>query len=210
MDYIPFKEEVNQREDILVGEQRAYIRYLNQHKKKHSMSRMENKRDTEAGKVYKAERALYKTDAFKSKQKTYKTLEEIQKRANQICKSAAFKKVDAKGGHKVKIRDKANYQGRGCHGWSYIYEITLDKVNGYNLYVLLHELSHAAGQMHHGREFRNVLLKLVSAFMGRDCHDILKKEFKKLGLKVGKHPTPYTFERWHAAREKMAAMRSKL
>ena len=92
MDYIPFKEEVNQREDILVGEQRAYIRYLNQHKKKHSMSRMENKRDTEAGKVYKAERALYKTDAFKSKQKTYKTLEEIQKRANQICKSAAFKR----------------------------------------------------------------------------------------------------------------------
>lgn len=50
MDYQSFKNDVNEREDILVGEQRAYIRYLNQHKKKHSMSRMENKRDTEAGK----------------------------------------------------------------------------------------------------------------------------------------------------------------
>lgn len=210
MDYQSFKNDVNEREDILVGEQRAYIRYLNQHKKKHSMSRMENKRDTEAGKVYRAERALYRTPAFKQKQEHYKTLKEAQQRCNRITKSAAFIKADAKGGHKVKLRDKANYNGRGCHGWAYIYEITLDQKHGYNLYVLLHELSHAAGQMHHGREYRNVLLKLVSAFMGRECHDILKSEFRKEGLKLGKHPTPYSFPRWHTARQKMAAMRKKL
>ena len=57
MDYSVYKDDVKQREDITVGEQRAYIKYLNSHKRKHSMNRMANSRDTETGRVYKAERA---------------------------------------------------------------------------------------------------------------------------------------------------------
>ena len=76
--------------------------------------------------------------------------------------------------------------------------------------LIAHELAHTAGEMHHGREFRNALLSLVSVFMGSKAGKELKKEFKAKKLKLGSHPKPYTFERWSAAREKMAAMRTKL
>ena len=134
----------------------------------------------------------------------------MQKRCNQITRSATYIKIDRKGGHKVKLREKSNYHGRGCHGWAYTYEITLCRINGFNEYTLIHELAHTAGEMHHGREFRNALLSLVSVFMGSKAGKELKKEFKAKKLKLGSHPKPYTFERWSAAREKMAAMRTKL
>ena len=116
MDYTVYKDDVKQREDILVGEQRAYIRYLNSHKRKHSMNRMANSRDTETGKVYKAEKAWLKNKWVQDKNIKYDSLKEMQKRCNQITRSATYKKIDRKGGHKVKLREKSNYHGRGCHG----------------------------------------------------------------------------------------------
>ena len=210
VDYKEYKDQVKQREDILVGEQRAYIRYLNSHKRKHSMNRMAHSRDTETGKVYKAEKAWLKNKWVQDKNKKYNSLKEMQKRCNQITRSATYKKIDRKGGHKVKLREKSNYHGRGCHGWAYTYEITLCRINGFNEYTLIHELAHTAGEMHHGREFRNALLSLVSVFMGSKAGKEVKKECKAKKLKLGSHPKPYTFERWSAAREKMAAMRTKL
>ena len=210
MDYSIYKDDVKYRDDITIGEKRAYNKYLNSHKRKHSMNRMANSRDTETGRVYKAERAWLKNKWVQKRNLQFKNLKQAQQRCNYITKTRAYKKIDKKGGHQVTLREKANYHGRGCHGWAYTYEITLCPTNGFNLYTLLHELAHAAGEMHHGREFRNRLLKLVSAFMGPDAAKELKKEFKNQKLKLGNHPKPYTFERWSGAREKMAAMRAKL
>ena len=71
----------------------------------------------------------------------------------------------------------------------------------------MHELAHQAGHMHHGRSFRQCLLKLVSQFMGRKEADALKAEFKKAKLAFGNARKPMTEAQWLKARNRMRSIR---
>jgi hypothetical protein len=80
---------------------------------------------------------------------------------------------------------------------------------GLNRYTLLHELAHCLGHMHHGRSFRQCLLKLVGVFMGADEKAILKNEFKRKGLASGNARKALSFDKWIAARDRMEDLRTK-
>ena len=71
----------------------------------------------------------------------------------------------------------------------------------------MHELAHQAGHMHHGRSFRQCLLKLVGAFMGAEEKAILKNEFKRKGLACGNARKPLTYEKWLEAKKRMEKIR---
>lgn len=74
-------------------------------------------------------------------------------------------------------------------------------------YVILHELTHCVGHMHHDVAFRKCILKLVSRFLGREPSKILKNCFKEAGLKMSRKTTILDPGAWMAAKEKMARLR---
>jgi len=76
------------------------------------------------------------------------------------------------------------------------------------LYTVIHEMAHMAGNLHHGRTFRNCLLDLVKEFMSDEDHDILLAEFKKGNLQVGAEKKPKTYEQWLANRTRMEKVRA--
>ena len=88
--------------------------------------------------------------------------------------------------------------------------ITLSTITGLNRYILLHEMAHCLGHMHHGRSFRQCVLSLVGQFMGANEKKLLKAEFKKRKLACGEAKKPQTFEQWSAAYKRMENMRKSL
>jgi hypothetical protein len=77
------------------------------------------------------------------------------------------------------------------------------------MYTLLHELTHTLGHMHHGRSFRQALLKLVGQFMGAQFKKVLADSFKQNKLKCGDARKPMEFENWVAARDRMEKIREE-
>ena len=78
-----------------------------------------------------------------------------------------------------------------------------------NEYTVLHELAHCVGHWHHGRSFRQCLLKLVSRFMSAADAQFLKEEFKAGKLSVGNARKPMSFDQWVAAKTRMEKMRNE-
>jgi len=78
-----------------------------------------------------------------------------------------------------------------------------------NEYVLLHELAHSSGNMHHDISFRKDLLRLVSRFIGRDAAKILKEEFKNAGLKMSRKASILDPVEWNRRQERLVILRSK-
>ena len=87
--------------------------------------------------------------------------------------------------------------------------VTLCPITGFNKYILLHELAHCLGHMHHGRSFRQCLLSLVGTFMGANEKKILKNEFKSKGLSFGEARKPMSFDNWLASKQRMEKMRER-
>jgi hypothetical protein len=75
-------------------------------------------------------------------------------------------------------------------------------------YILLHELAHCLGHMHHGRSFRQCVLELVGTFMGTAEKKLLKAQFKKHKLACGEAKKPMAFEQWNASRLRMEKLRN--
>ncbi len=180
-----------------------YHQYLERHKKKHGMARFTT-RDTESGKLYKAEWAIESLLKKHPKNKQFDTIEEVERYIKRILNSNTWAKLSNRRKCFVGFKKK---NGRGFAGRAFGGYIELDRKNGNSLYVLLHELAHEAGAMHHGRTFRNNLLALVGAFLGSDIKRALKKEFRKRNLRVGKPPKPLSRESWEKRREQAKQMR---
>ena len=180
-----------------------YHQYLLKHKRKHGMARFTN-RDTESGKLYKSEWAIESLLKKHPRNHKFDTQEQAEKVLKRILKSNTWKKISKRKIVYVGFKQK---NGRGYAGRSFGGYIELDRKTGNNVYVLLHELAHEAGAMHHGRTFRNNLLALVGAFLGSDIKHALRKEFKKRNLKVGKAPKPLSRESWEKRREQAKQMR---
>ena len=188
---------------IPVDSSDPYHQYLERHKNKHGMGRFHT-RDTESGKLYKAEWAIESLLKEHPRNVSFDTIEQVERYIKRILNSNTWAKLSKRRKCFVGFKKK---NGRGFAGRAFGGYIELDRKTGNSLYVLLHELAHEAGAMHHGRTFRNNLLALVGAFLGSDIKRALKVEFRKRNLRVGKPPKPLSRESWEKRREQAKQMR---
>lgn len=195
--------EAHQYPRIPIDSSDPYHQYLRRHKKKHGMARFTS-RDTESGKLYKAEWAIESKLKNCSKNISFDSIDEVERYLKRVIKSSTWKKLSNRKNIYVGFKKK---NGRGFAGRAFGGYIELDRKNGNSVYVLLHELAHEAGAMHHGRTFRNNLLALVGAFLGSEMKRALKREFRKRNLRVGKPPKPLSRESWEKRREQAKQMR---
>lgn len=188
-----------------------YNEYLRNHAKKQNKGA--RGKDSERQKTYEAE---WRYQANFGSGREFSTLEEVQKYVDNVTKSKTYSKLVAEGqnierlftNNRVKVSTKYRNTGRGTAGRATQGHITLDTKVGMNEYTVLHELAHCVGHWHHGRSFRQCLLKLVSRFMSAADAQFLKEEFKAGKLSYGNARKPMAFDQWVAARERMSAMRS--
>lgn len=165
-------------------------------------------RDSQKTKTYKAEWAFERKNYTKIKM--FGTIEEAQKRVNQITKSATWKKLcDEKSlnrgvGHKIISVEKSSK--KGLAGQARGSQIILTD-RGMDEYTLLHEMSHCLGNWHHDVTFRTDLLKLVSRFMGRDMAKALKSEFRAAKLPMRLNSKAKSFDEWYKGYERMEKAR---
>lgn len=189
-------------------EKLEYQTYLLKHEQK--QNRGEKSRDSQRGKTYQAEWLFQRQVDCQN----FKSIEDAQKCAKKIYKSKTWQKLwkESVENNVAKIFDASpmvvemSNRNKTLSGFTNGRTVTLAKT-GLNKYTLLHELAHCLGHMHHGRSFRQCLLKLVGAFMGAEEKAILKNEFKRKGLACGNARKPLTYEKWLEAKKRMEKLR---
>jgi len=187
-----------------------YNEYLRAHAAKQNKGA--RGRDSERQKTYEAE---WRYQANFGSGREFTDINEVQKYVDTITRSKTYSKLVAEGSNierlftnnRVKVATKYRNTGRGTAGQATQGHITLDSKVGMNQYTVLHELAHCIGHWHHGRSFRQCLLKLVSRFMSAADAQFLKEEFKAGGLSVGNARKPMTFDQWVASKARMEKMR---
>ena len=194
------------------SEEYKYNQYLRKHKNKQNKGA--TSRDSEREKTYKAE------NLFMRQVNTleFNDIAEITKFSSKIYKSKTWMKLWEKAIETdvslmfnprpqiVEMRDTK----KRLSGYTDGKTVTLCPITGFNKYILLHELAHCLGHMHHGRSFRQCLVSLVGTFMGANEKKILKNEFKRKGLSFGEARKPMSFDNWLASKQRMENMREKL
>lgn len=185
-----------------------YADYCHKHTMKQRRKGRSCYRDSEQSKVYKAERiARDKWSKEGIVVKRFEDYNEARKVTKRILKSKLWQEI---AGHEVEIVEKKDM---GYHsataGLAWHNKIQLCPRYGLKTDTLLHELSHSAGNAHHGLPFRLTHIKLVSRFMGTKAAQILKKSYREVGLKMSYHKTDLmTPEEWHKKYLKMQEMRA--
>ena len=139
--------------------------------------------------------------------------EEMNKAFKRIVKSKTYQKlVEAKSeskGHtdpRLIIEDKL---AGNCQGWAHPHG-TIELLRNRNLYILLHELAHTAGHMHHDVGFIQAILKLSSRFISREFAKDLKMSFKKSKIKTTISTHIKTPQEWLKGYERLSVARKKL
>ena len=194
-----------------------YNQYL--FKQKAKQNRGQGSKDSERSKTYQSEWAFGKEDPNLTNIRPFKDIEEARKFALRVTKSNTWIKlwkiaIDSDvtriffGQPDIRVMSK-NKNGRGYAGQTDGTNITLNIKTGLDNYTMIHELAHCLGHMHHGRSFRQTLLKLVSRFMGTEPAKMLKSEFKKRKLACGDARKPMSFDQWLFSRNRMQQMREK-
>ena len=188
-----------------------YGTYLLKHEAK--QNRGLHSRDTEKTKTYRAEWSFQSRAEIPD----FKDIKEAQKFAKKLYKTKTWSKLWKKAvdedvsqifnGTPDVVAMKS--RSKTMSGYTNGRTVTLCPITGMNKYVLLHELAHCLGHMHHGRSFRQCVLSLVGAFMGAKEKKILKEEFKKKKLACGEPRKPMSYENWVASVRRMEKMRGE-
>ena len=191
-----------------------YSNYLVRHRQKQNKG-AGGSRDSEMTKTYKAEWAAQADMRAMGLYPTFSDIKEAQRFTKKVCRSKTWAKLyeenrSYKPTDDLVVRLKMTGHGRKTAGFTNGRRIVLDPYAGMNVYVLLHEMTHCLGHMHHGRSFRRDLLKLVSRFMGRSQAAVLKNAFKAHKLPCGDARKPLSFEAWKAARDRMKNARKNM
>lgn len=160
-------------------------------------------KDSTQNKVYTAEFKYHKTYGYGIK---FKTIEECDKYVQRVTKSKLWLELSGGDGRKVITVSKNKCRRWAGRAWGSHIDLA---PSGYNQYVILHELAHCSGNMHHDVSFRQDLIKLISRFIGRKEAKHLKKCFLSDGLKMTIKSTVKNPLDWLASYNKMAAMRAK-
>jgi predicted metal-dependent hydrolase len=166
------------------------------------------KKDASKTRVYNAEWKFEK----KFPGKTLADVNEARKFAEKVVKSKTWTKItDSRIVPVIEMKkDMGNHSATAGVAYGYGL-IKLCPRHGLDTYVILHELAHSAGYMHHDLPFRKALLTLVSRFMGREAAKYLKECFKEQGLKMIVKKTKLMSPlEWLEKYNKMEAMRANL
>jgi hypothetical protein len=158
-------------------------------------------RDSDKSKVYSAE---FKYERTYGQGKKFKNLKEAQKYCDKVLASKTWKKISTGGVRNIAL---AEMSGSRTAGRAWAHNIDLNRRSGLNQYVLLHEMAHSAGNMHHDVRFRITLLKLVSRFMSSENADYLKACFKEKKLKVTESSNIKSPEVWKKSYDRLTAAR---
>lgn len=186
-----------------------YLSYLDTRKRINDHGRSAF-RDSEQSKVYSAEyQFIGKLRRAGKTNMKFEDYAEAEKYMKRILSSKTWEKLSKR--KNVKLIEKRDMGGRSrTAGMSWGSTIQLCPRTGLNQYVLLHELAHSAGHMHHDVSFRQCLIKLVSRFMGAEAGQMLKDSFKEKGLKMYRHSTVMTPQQWKVFFDRAAKAREKL
>ena len=192
-----------------------YNQYLKKHELKQNRG-ANGTRDSERKKTYRSEWAY---EAIMGAEiPRFNNLEEVRKFAKRVYKSDTWQNLWEESSQSnalvalnptPKILQKKRSSGRGNCGYTNGFTITLDERVGLNAYVVLHELSHCLGHMHHGRSFRKTLVTLVGQFLGADHKKVLEDKFKENKLAYGNPRKPMSFEQWKLSKEKLRKAREQ-
>ena len=182
----------------------TYLSYLNRKRTLINTGRKHGKysRDSDRSKVYNSE---FKYERTYGQGKEFKNLAEAQKYCNKILASATWKKISKKTNIALNI-----CKGHKLAGRAWGSNIDLNIQYGMNQCVLLHEMAHSAGNMHHDTQFRIDLLKLVSRFIGKEQATYLKKCFKEKKLKLSISKNVLTPDAWMKMKLRMEKARANL
>jgi len=177
-----------------------YAQYVEKKTNQKKTGRTANK-DSSKSKVYQAEwkwQESYDQDA---------PLTEIEaiKYVGRVVKSKLWKELaDGKQIYVEMMKDMGYHAATA--GRAYGRKIVLAPRHS-TKYVILHELAHCAGCMHHDVSFRQTVVKLVSRFMSADAARALKNEFKANGLKMSIRSKILSPTEWLASKNKMKKLR---
>ena len=160
-------------------------------------------KDSNQSKVYKSEFKYHKQYGYGTK---FTTIENCEKYVKRVTKSKLWRELC---GGDAKVITVSKFNARRWAGMAYGSHINLS-VSGFNQYVILHELAHCCGNMHHDVSFRRDLVRLISRFIGREQAKYLKQCFLSDGLKMSRKQTVKEPLEWLASYLKLAQARTKL
>jgi hypothetical protein len=185
-----------------------YADYFSKKQKAIKTGRLQNSYvDSGRNKVYKSEWA---TEAKFPECKQSMSEKEITKFFKRVVKSKTYQTLSEKGNSnpKLEFMKTVNYNAR-IAGQATYGKIRLQPSCGMNKWVVLHELAHTAGHMHHDVPFRQTLVKLISRFLGVEVAKELKRQFRKNKVKMTVSQVIMSPEKWLDNYNKMAALRAK-
>tara|TARA_B110000259_G_scaffold178720_1_gene217405 strand:+ start:310 stop:966 length:657 start_codon:yes stop_codon:yes gene_type:complete len=165
--------------------------------------------DSGRSKVYQSEFAVQRKYPDSSEMISEK---ECQKYFKRIVKSKTYQSLvtGSRGMSDPQLRFMKASSNPRVAGQASYYGVALRPGIGTNKYVILHELAHTAGHMHHDVGFRQTLVKLVSRFLGTQMAKDLKKEFRSRKLKMSVSQNIMSPLKWLEGYNRMAAMRSTM
>ena len=185
-----------------------YADYFSKKQKAIKTGRLQNSYvDSGRNKVYKSEWA---TEAKFPEVKKSMTEKEITKFFKRVVKSKTYQTLSEKGNSNpsLEFMKTVNYNAR-IAGQATYGKIRLQPSCGMNKWVVLHELAHTAGHMHHDVPFRQTLVKLISRFLGTEVAKELKRQFRARKVKMTVSQVIMSPEKWLDNYNKMAALRAK-
>ena len=185
-----------------------YADYFSKKQKAIKTGRLQNSYvDSGRNKVYKSEWA---TEAKFPECKQSMSEKEITKFFKRVVKSKTYQTLSEKGhsNPSLEFMKTVNYNAR-IAGQATYGKIRLQPSCGMNKWVVLHELAHTAGHMHHDVPFRQTLVKLISRFLGVEVAKELKRQFRKNKVKMTVSQVIMSPEKWLDNYNKMAALRAK-
>ena len=185
-----------------------YADYFSKKQKQQKTGRLQNSYvDSGKNKVYKSEWA---TERKFPECKQSMSEKEITKFFKRVVKSKTYQTLSEKGNSNpsLEFMKTVNYNAR-IAGQATYGKIRLQPSCGMNKWVVLHELAHTAGHMHHDLPFRQALVKLISRFLGVEVAKELKRQFRKNKVKMSVSQVIMSPEKWLENYNKMAALRAK-
>ena len=171
---------------------RKYNAYVRKRTRQVATGRVSYRKDGSQNKCYRAEWNFNARNGYGIE---FKNIKEAQKYCERITKSKTYKELGGIRSYVVPRKDmgsRSRFSGMAYDDG----RIQLSPRDGMNQYTLLHELAHQCGARHHDVKFRQILVKLVSRFMGRDMAKKLKQEFRDVGLKMSQTSTIKSPQRW--------------
>ena len=188
-----------------------YANYVGKKLKQQKTGRLQNSYvDSGRNKVYKSEWATERKFPECKKSMTEK---EVTKFFKRVVKSKTYQTLTAKKGWSnptLEFMKTVNYNARIVGQATSGGYIRLQPSCGMNKWVVLHELAHTAGHMHHDLPFRQTLVKLISRFLGTEVAKELKRQFRAHKVKMSVSQTIKSPLKWLEDYNKMAALRAKV